>query len=146
VNLASEASMELWHKRLGHMSEKGLKMLMNKELLPNIKHGPLKTCTYCLAGKQNKVAFKRNSCSRKAYVLDLVHADVCYMKDRSIGGALYFVTFIDDHSRKFCTYALKSKDQVLNVFKQYHSRVERETRRKLICVRADNGGEYRGPF
>ncbi|KAI4299912.1 hypothetical protein L6164_033332 [Bauhinia variegata] len=28
----------------------------------------------------------------------------------------------------------------------FHASVERETSRKLKCVRADNGGEYRGPF
>jgi hypothetical protein len=36
--------------------------------------------------------------------------------------------------------------QVLDIFKEFHSKVERETGRKLKCVRSDNGGEYRGPF
>ena len=68
------------------------------------------------------------------------------MKDRSLGGALYFVTFIDDFARKVWCFPLKSKDQVLEVFKEFHSKVERETGKQLKCVRADNGGEYRGPF
>ena len=128
------------------MSEKGLQTLAKKQLLPDVKGTPLKTCTDCLAGKQHRVAFHKNPPTRKSHVLDLVHTDVCYMKDRSVGGALYFVTFIDDHSRKLWTFALKSKDQVLDVFKQFHTRVERDTRRQLKCVRSDNGGEYRGPF
>ena len=41
---------------------------------------------------------------------------------------------------------MKSKDHVLDVFKDFHARVERETGRKLKCIRADNGGEYKGPF
>ena len=68
------------------------------------------------------------------------------MQTRTLGGALYFVTFIDDHSRKVWVFALKSKDQVLDAFKELHARIERETGRKVKCVRADNGGEYRGPF
>jgi len=56
------------------------------------------------------------------------------------------VTFIDDHSRKTWVYTLKSKDQVLQVFKQFHALVERETGKKLKCIRTDNGGEYIGPF
>ena len=32
------------------------------------------------------------------------------------------------------------------MFKVFHMKVERETGRQLKCVRADNGGEYRGPF
>ena len=39
---------------------------------------------------------------------------------------------------------MKTKDQVLSVFKELHARVERETGRKLKVVRADNEGEYRG--
>jgi hypothetical protein len=35
---------------------------------------------------------------------------------------------------------------VLNVFKQWVVKVEREIGRRLKCVRSDNGGEYSGPF
>lgn len=60
------------------------------------------------------------------------------MTKRSLGGAFYFITFIDGHSRKFWVFVLKSKDQVLDMFKEFHSRVERQIERKLKCVRADN--------
>ena len=80
--------------------------------------------------------------------MELVHSDVCgTIKVRSYGGALYFVTFIDDCSRKLWVYyTLKSKDQVFEVFKQFQASVERETGKKLKCIRIDNGGEYIGPF
>ena len=68
------------------------------------------------------------------------------MKTKTLGGALYFVTFIDDCSRKLWVYVLKTKDQVLGVFKQFQASVERETGKKLKCIRTDNGGEYCGPF
>ena len=68
------------------------------------------------------------------------------MNDKTLGGAIYFVTFIDDHSRKVWAFALKSKDQVFEIFKHFHASVERETRRQLKCIRSDNGGEYKGPF
>lgn len=93
-------STKLWHKRLGHMSEKGLQILAKKELLPNTKGVSLKTCVDCLAGKQHRVAFHRTPISRKINILDLIHSDVCMMDSRTLGGALYFVIFIDDHSRK----------------------------------------------
>ncbi|KAJ7005746.1 hypothetical protein NC653_005156 [Populus alba x Populus x berolinensis] len=109
--ISTNCSTDLWHKRLGHFSEKGLGILAKKNYLP------LK-----------------------------VYTDVCSMIDKSLGGALYFVSFINDHSRKIWAPCLKSKDQVLDVFKDFHARVERETGRKLKCIRADNGGEYRGPF
>lgn len=100
------------------MSAKSLACLMKKNLLSGVKSAKLERCSYCLAGKQNRVSFMSHSSSRKSGLLELVHTDVCgLLKVRTLGGALYFVTFIDDCSRKLWTYALKSKDQVLDVFK-----------------------------
>ena len=44
------------------------------------------------------------------------------------------MTFIDDHNRKLWVSPLKTKDQVLSVFKEFHARVERETGQKLKAV------------
>lgn len=56
------------------------------------------------------------------------------------GGVRYFVTFIDDHSKKNCVYAIKIKDRVFVVFKQFHASVEQETVKKLKCVCTNNEG------
>ncbi|GKA23616.1 retrovirus-related pol polyprotein from transposon TNT 1-94 [Tanacetum coccineum] len=96
---------------------------------------------------QTRRAFKSRPSFRTENILDLVHSDVCGpMKTKTLGGCSYFVTFIDDHSRKVWVYTLKTKDQVLDVFKQFHALVERQTGKKLKCIRSDNGGEYIGPF
>ena len=55
-------------------------------------------------------------------------------------------TFIDDHSRKLWAYVLKTKDQVLSVFKVFQARTKRESGQKLKAIRTDNGGEYQGQF
>ena len=68
------------------------------------------------------------------------------MQSNTLGGALYYVTFIDDHLRKVWAYALKSKDQVLDVFKFFHVKIERQTDKQLKSVKVDNYGEYRGLF
>ena len=100
------------------MSEKGLMILAKKNLLSGMKKGSLKRCAHCLEGKHTRVSFKTHSHTRKASMLDLVYSDVCgLMKTKTLGGSLYFVTFIDDHSRKIWVYTLKIKDQVLDVFK-----------------------------
>ena len=121
VNAAESNNMsELWHKRLSHISEKGLDCLAKKSLLPGLKDAKLDMCNHCVVGKQRRVAFKQHSSSRKEEVLELVHSDVCGpLKVKSIGGALYFVTFIDDYSRKLWIRTLKTKDQVFNVFKDF---------------------------
>jgi len=145
ANIATD-SKDVWHRRLGHMSEKTLQMLA-KNHLPNIKGQILESCTECIYGKQCKVSFQRlGNPSRIHEVLELVHTNVCAPSKKSLGGAYYFVTFIDDHSRRVWVYLLKTKDQLLSAFKEFHALVECETRKKLKCLKVDNGGEYRGPF
>ena len=101
INAAQrDVYIELWHRRLGHISEKGLQTLTRKQFLPNFHSMPLKTCDHCLVGKAHRVAFHTYPPSRRPNVIDLIHTDVCTMKTRNFGSALYFVTFIDDHSRK----------------------------------------------
>ena len=124
------------------MSEKGLQILSKKSLISFAKGTTIKSCNYCLFGKQHKVSFKTSS-ERKSNILDLVYSDVCGpMEIESIGGNKYFVTFIDDASRKLWVYILRTKDQVFQVFPKFHALIERETGRKLERLRTDNGGEY----
>ena len=52
VNIASDTAGELWHKRLCHMSVKGMKRLADDNPIP-VKNVHLERCTDCLAGKQN---------------------------------------------------------------------------------------------
>ena len=39
---------------------------------------------------------------------------------RSLGGALYFSTFIDDASMKVWAYPMKGKDEVFEIFQNFH--------------------------
>lgn len=90
--------------RLGHLSEKHLNILAKKFFL-QVKDTPLKTCLHCFSGKQYIVSFNSNGPHIRPNILDLVHAYVCMMDDKYLGGASYFVTFIDDRSSKnlrFC--------------------------------------------
>ena len=111
--VGNDNTIELWHNRLSHMSEKGLTVLAIKNLLYGMKSASLKKCAHYLAGKQTRVTFKTSPPSRNPGMLELVYFDVCGpMKTKTLGGSLYFVTFIDDHSRKIWVYTLKTKDQV----------------------------------
>eukprot|EP00253_Pinus_taeda_P023266 PITA_23266 len=94
-------SADPWHKCLGHMSEKGLKILVGKNLLPGLKSYKIDFCEHCIYGRQRRVSFLRGGHGRKKNVLELVHSDVFGLVNiKSLGGASYFVTFIDDASRK----------------------------------------------
>ena len=47
----SEALSELWHKRLSHMSERGITYLAKKNFLAGIKLAKVKRRVHCLARK-----------------------------------------------------------------------------------------------
>ena len=72
-----------------------------------------------------------------------MHSDVCGpMCEKSISGYRYFLTFIDDKTRKTSVYFLKGKDEVVCKFKEFTALVERQTGKKLKILRSDNGREY----
>lgn len=78
VNLVeSDTLSELWHKRLSHMSERGIICLAKKNLLSGVKQAKVKRCVHCLAGKQKRVSFHSHPPSRKPELLELVHSDLC---------------------------------------------------------------------
>jgi transposase InsO family protein len=58
------------------------------------------------------------------------------------GGKRYFLTFIDDSTRFFYVYLLKTKDEAFNYFKTYKAEVENQLERKIKRLRSDRGGEY----
>jgi transposase InsO family protein len=54
----------------------------------------------------------------------------------------YYVTFIDDHSRKTWIYFMRTKNEVLSWFQEFKALLENQTGRKIKTLRSDNGGEY----
>ena len=64
------------------------------------------------------------------------------MNEKSLGGAEYFLTFIDDKTRYVWVYCLQRKDQVFKKFCEWKAMVERSTGQKLKAIRTDNGGEF----
>ncbi|GJX09879.1 gag-pol polyprotein [Tanacetum coccineum] len=60
----------------------------------------------------------------------------------SLGGAKYFVSFIDNYSRRCLVYPIKKKSDVFEVFKVYKARVKLDSRKKIKFLGTDNGVEY----
>ncbi|KAH9768487.1 Integrase catalytic domain-containing protein [Citrus sinensis] len=136
-----EESMMMWHLKLGHMSEQGLKILSERKLLPGLKSVNLPFCEHCVTSKQHRLKFSR-SITRSKCILELIHSGVWESSDISMGGAKYMMTFIDDYSKRCWVYPIKKKSDVFLVFKEYKARVELESGKKIKCLRTDNSGEY----
>ena len=57
TNVVTDTIDELWHTRLCHMSEKGVRRLADDNLIPEVKSMQPKKCIDCLADKQNITSF-----------------------------------------------------------------------------------------
>lgn len=60
----------------------------------------------------------------------------------SLGGAKYFLSIIDDYSKRVWVYILKSKDEAFEKFKEWKSLVENQSEKKVKKLRTDNGLEF----
>ena len=91
----------MWHQRLGHMSEKGMKLMAAKGKQSSLKHVDVGACEYCILGKQKKVSFSRAGKTLKVEKLEFVHTYVWGPAPmKSVGNSRYYVTFIDGSTRK----------------------------------------------
>ena len=110
--------------------------------LPELKGDHESICNGCAQGKNIRNPFPKRD-SKAEGVLELIHSDVCGpMPSSSISGYAYYVSFINDYSRKTWIYFLKSKDEVFSEFKEFKALIENLYVRKIKILRSDNGGEY----
>ena len=67
----------LWHQRLGHIGEKGLRILHGNGNVEGMSNSSLDFdfSQHCVYGKQNRVSFP-SSAKRANKILELVHSDV----------------------------------------------------------------------
>ncbi|KAL0745399.1 hypothetical protein Bca101_102106 [Brassica carinata] len=100
-------------------------------------------CEACILGKHCKTVFKRSTTIYDK-CFDLVHSDVWTTPCLSRDNYKYFVTFIDEKSKYTWITLIKTKDRVLDAFKNFQAYVSNQYNAKIKIFRSDNGGEYTG--
>ncbi|GKB51465.1 retrotransposon protein, putative, ty1-copia subclass [Tanacetum coccineum] len=98
---------QVWHKRLGHISEAGLQVLEKQGLF----------------GKKS---------------LDLWGLS----QVESLGGKRYFLSIVDDYSRRVWVYILRFKHESFEKFIEWKQLVENQIRRTVKKLRTDDGLEF----
>jgi hypothetical protein len=137
----SGENVMLWHQRLGYIGEKGLRLLNGKGMVEGMSNCSLDFdfCEHCLYGKQNRVRFPSGA-TRAEGILQLVHSDVFGpVSVPSLGKSMYYVSFIDEFSRKTWIYFLRKKSEVFDRFKEFKALVENQTEKQIKVLRTDNG-------
>ena len=102
-----------------------------------------KICETCVMGKQYRESFPTGNSWRARKPLELIHSDLCGpLEASSNGNNRYFITFIDDFSRKTWVYFLKQKSEACDTFKSFKAYVEKQSEYKIKTLRTDRGTEY----
>mgnify|MGYP000662733889 CR=1 FL=1 len=118
------ALLSLWHGRLVHLSISGITDLSRAGYIPKLSFLDNKFYEHCQYEKQ-VVASHPTKEPRELDPLDFVHSDVCgLMPHPSLGGASYFVTSIDDVTRKVWAHPARTKDRVFMIFMEWLMMVE----------------------
>ncbi|CAL2266202.1 unnamed protein product [Prunus armeniaca] len=147
--MANRATLEesswLWHRRYGHLNYTSLLLLQEKDMvqgLPKLQ-GSEKVCSGCAISKSHRNSFDKEKAWRATQPLELIHSDICGpMQVTTLGGNMYFLTFIDDHTRMCWVFFLQHKSQAFNIFKRFKSMVELQSGYQIKRLRSDRGGEY----
>eukprot|EP00253_Pinus_taeda_P002227 PITA_02227 len=116
----------LWYQRLGHIGEKGLRILHGKGMVEGMSNSSLDfdICENYVYEKQNWVSFPSGG-KRAKQILDPVHNDVFGpVKVPSLAKSVYYVSFIDEFSSNTWIYFLKKKSEVFDRFKEFKDLVE----------------------
>eukprot|EP00253_Pinus_taeda_P027763 PITA_27763 len=134
---------EPWRRRFAHLHYKALTDV--RQMVTMILEFKLEqegVCPGCAKGKLKRGPFP-SSHSKTSDILQLVHSNISGMMPvNSLGGYLYYLTFIDDYSRKTWIYFLKKKDEVFSWFRHFKALIENQIETKIKILRTDNGTEY----
>jgi hypothetical protein len=88
--------------RFGHLGYSGLRDLVKKQPVQGLLNLDFENKFYewCVIGKQTRRQFGKSK-FLTTRLLELIHSDICVpITPDSFSGKKYFITFIDDYSKK----------------------------------------------
>ncbi|GFU61733.1 retrovirus-related Pol polyprotein from transposon TNT 1-94 [Trichonephila clavipes] len=126
---SKNGSIEIWHQRFCHVNNDYLvKTSKNDSVkgLPRLTDNGKTHCIPCKLAKSKRVSFKKTGAVRSKRPLELLHMDLCGpMPTESQGGNKYFLSIIDDYSRKVTVFPIRNKSDVFHTFIRFQKRAER---------------------
>jgi hypothetical protein len=143
ANVHEQTSLDGWHKRLGHPSQKLVNQIIKSFSLP-IKHKDHVSylCTSCSINKAHKQPFRPTSLVSHA-PLDLIYTDV-WGPSNIVGldGSHFYLILVDHFTKYIWFYPMSNKSCVSCIFPQFKHLVEKQFHTTIKNIYLDNGGEF----
>ena len=110
------ATVDLWHRRLGHPNSVTLSFLLSDFSIPCTKDSHNSTlCESCQQGKHVRLPFSSSS-SFSTFPFELLHCDLWTSPTLSISGFKYYLVILDDFTHFTWTFPLRNKSDVHTIF------------------------------
>jgi hypothetical protein len=141
----SDDLSKLWHEWFGHLNYRSLQQLCNQQMVTGLPPISCRdgVCTGCVLDKHHWDNFDKHASWHASSPLQLVYSNLCGpLSSTSFFGCKYFLTFIDDFSRRTRVYFLKLKGEFFHKFLAYKDLVEKQYGHQIQKLRTNNGGEY----
>jgi len=96
-------------------------------------------CDHCILGKQHRVKFG-SGMHYSSKPFEYVHSDLWGpSKTLTHGESSYFLSIINDYSRRACVFDMKNKSNTFEKFKECHTLIENQMGIKFKGLRSGNG-------
>jgi len=135
------------HQRLGHLSPRGIRALMNAnsvtglQLINNLTPFSCDACDY--TKMTWKAIKKKHQTPIATHFGAEVHSDVWGPSIvNSLGNRHYYISFTDDCTRYLLVSFLYTKDETFKAYKSYVAWALTQHGMQIQRLRSDRGGEY----
>lgn len=110
----------LWHERLGHLSNENIEKLKKLEMVEDLKikeNSEAFNCPICPLGKHARKPISKEAKEEQIKEIgDRIHTDVCGpITPETAGGYSYFISFIDEYSRKSAIFDEEERSSIRKV-------------------------------
>ena len=142
ANVHERASIDGWHKWLGHPSLKVVHNLVKNFGLPITSKKLPSLCSSCSINKAHQQPFRVTSLQSHV-PLELIYTDVWGPASYTgIDGSRYYLLFVDHYTKYMWFYPMVNKSGVSSIFPHFKKIVETRFQAIIKTLYSDNGGEF----
>lgn len=143
---SSASPFSLWHSQLGHVSVHRLRYMVSSGKLESFIPEYI-YITVSAASSQNTRPYLSKIVRHNIRLLLILFTLRGPSRVSTMGGARYYVIFVDDFSRFTWIYLLHSRLDFLQVYRDFYTMIRTQFSKNIQIFRSNSGGEYKSrPF